>query len=332
MHEVWTIAEVFKGSVKDVSYELLARAKALSETLAVPLATVVIGSSIQQKDLDSLSERGADRIYLIDDPYYESFICERYSDLLEMLIKKEQPQIILSAATTTGRTLMPYVAVKVHAGLTADCTELAIEKDTLNLLQTRPAIGGNIMATIKSPDHRPQMATVRPRSARMLESQKGRKAEIIKSAGLSRNKSERVTVLGMKAFDDQLASIEEADVVVGGGKGLKKRDNFVLIEQLAKALDAQVGASRDAVDRGWATYPHQVGLSGKTISPKLYVAVGISGAIQHLAGIKTAQKIVAINSDEHANILDIADFALIGDLFTIVPALVKRLEKRKTDE
>ncbi|NBK26253.1 MAG: electron transfer flavoprotein subunit alpha/FixB family protein, partial [Spirochaetia bacterium] len=243
--------------------------------------------------------------------------------------KQEKPQIIIAAATTSGRTLMPYVAVKVHAGLTADCTELAIEPGSGNLLQTRPAIGGNIMATIKSPDHRPQMATVRPRSTKIPNPQKDRTAQIIKIAAKINETSERVQVLGLAPFADQTSSIEEADVVVSGGKGLKKRDNFELVAQLAKALDAQVGASRDAVDRGWASYPHQVGLSGKTISPKLYVAVGISGAIQHLAGIKTAKRIVVINNDEHANILNMADFALIGDLFVIVPALLKRLAQRR---
>jgi electron transfer flavoprotein alpha subunit len=224
---------------------------------------------------------------------------------------------------------MPYVAVKVHAGLTADCTELAIEEGTGNLLQTRPAIGGNIMATIKTPNHRPQMATVRPRSTKPLEARSDRPFLVEKVPVDSKIDKPSVEVLGLRGLEGQGGSIEEADIVISGGKGLKKRDNFVLIERLAKAFGAEVGASRDAVDRGWVSYPHQVGLSGKTISPRLYLAAGISGAIQHLAGIKTAKCIVAINSDEQANILGLADFAIIGDLFQVLPEIEKRLEQRR---
>jgi electron transfer flavoprotein alpha subunit len=184
------------------------------------------------------------------------------------------------------------------------------------------------MATIKTPDHRPQMATVRPRSARPLDPDHNRKGAIVHIAFDPEWDDKRVEVLGIRKADDTQISIEEADIVVSGGRGLKKRDNFSLVEQLAKKLGAQVGASRDAVDRGWAGYPHQVGLSGKTISPRLYLALGISGAVQHLAGIKTAGCIVAINSDEHANLLNIADFAIVGDLFAIVPEIERRLEQR----
>ena len=253
----------------------------------------------------------------------------RYAEQLLRLIAEKEPQIIIAAATTSGRTLMPYVAVKAHAGLTADCTELAIEEGTGNLLQTRPAIGGNIMATIKTPNHRPQMATVRPRSTKPLEARSDRPFVVEEVAVPPKREKPSVEVLGLRALEGQSGSIEEADIVISGGKGLKKRDNFALIERLAKAFGAEVGASRDAVDRGWASYPHQVGLSGKTISPRLYLAAGISGAIQHLAGIKTAKCIVAINSDEQANILGIADFAIIGDLFQVLPEIEKRLEQRR---
>ena len=184
------------------------------------------------------------------------------------------------------------------------------------------------MATIRTADHRPQMATVRPHSKRPLASDPGRKGSIEHISFVPAWDDRRVEVLGIRKIDDQQLSIEEAEIVVSGGRGLKKRDNFSLIQQLARDLGAQVGASRDAVDRGWASYPHQVGLSGKTISPRLYVAVGISGAVQHLAGIKTAECIVAINSDERANLLDIADFAIVGDLFAILPEIERRLEQR----
>jgi electron transfer flavoprotein alpha subunit len=329
MHEVWTISECHQGRVKDVSYELLARGRSLADTLKVRLGTVVIGSDINTDDVKQLAYQGADILYLADDPSLSSFVCGRYAALLLKLISEKKPQIIIAAATTSGRTLMPYVAVKAHTGLTADCTELAIEEGTNNLLQTRPAIGGNIMATIKTPGHRPQMATVRPRSTKPLAAQHDRPFVVEEVPVAPRSEKSSVEVLGLRGLEGQSGSIEEADIVIAGGKGLKKRDNFVLIERLAKAFGAEVGASRDAVDRGWVSYPHQVGLSGKTISPRLYLAAGISGAIQHLAGIKTAKCIVAINNDEQANILGLADFAIIGDLFQVLPEIEKRLEQRR---
>ena len=225
---------------------------------------------------------------------------------------------------------MPHLAVKLGAGLTADCTELSIEPVTGNLLQTRPAIGGNIMATIKTPDRRPQMATVRPKSALPLEPDYTRNGLVARLAADPTLTDPRVEVLGLESDIPDFENIEEAGIVVAGGRGLKKSDNFRILRELADALGAAVGASREAVDRGWISYPHQVGLSGKTISPRLYICAGISGAIQHLAGIKTAETIVSINSDPEAPIHKLADFAIVGDLFDIVPRIVKRLEARKT--
>lgn len=325
MHEVWIVAEICEGKLKDVSFELLARGRVLADALGVRLGSIVMGHKVEKAELEKLVRHGSDVIYASDDIRLASFGCERYSNVLVHLITAHKPQIVIAGATSMGRTLMPYVAVKTHAGLTADCTELAIEEGSGNLLQTRPAIGGNIMATIKTADHRPQMATVRPRSMRPLDPDPKRRGTIEHVGFAPEWDDTRVEVLGIRKMDDQQLSIEEAEVVVSGGRGLKKRDNFSLIEQLAKHLGGQVGASRDAVDRGWASYPHQVGLSGKTISPRLYVAVGISGAVQHLAGIKTAECIVAINSDERANLLDIADFAIVGDLFSIIPEIERRL-------
>lgn len=328
MAEVWTIAEFNDRGIKDVSFELLVRGRALSDELGVKLASVVLSHNVDAEELKELAAYGADIVYLVDDPALYPFVTEHHARILTDMISDHQPQIILAAATTTGRTLLPYLAVKVHAGLTADCTSLAIEEGSGNLLQIRPAIGGNIMATIKSPDHRPQMATIRPRSTPLFEPDPTREAEV-RPIEVSKGKSVPVEVLGLRSFAGQQTSIEDAPTVVAGGKGLKKRENFAMIEELATVLGGEVGASRDAVDRDWASYPHQVGLSGKTISPHLYVAVGISGAIQHLAGIKTAKTIVAINSDETASIIDIADFAIVGDLFAIVPALLERLKSRR---
>ncbi|OHE68883.1 MAG: electron transfer flavoprotein subunit alpha, partial [Treponema sp. GWB1_62_6] len=240
---------------------------------------------VGEEGMNELILRGADEVYSAQDPRLADFVCESHALVLARLIRTWNPSIILAAATSSGRTLMPYVAIKVHSGLTADCTELDIEEGTGNLLQTRPAIGGNIMATIKTPDHRPQMATVRPKSSRPLEKDPGRAGRIISVPVTDDLIDMRVKVLGYRKDAADFVNLEEADVVVAGGKGLKKAENFALIRGLADALGGAVGASREAVDRGWIAYPHQVGLSGKTISPDLYIGAGISGSIQHLAGI-----------------------------------------------
>ncbi|MFA6508146.1 MAG: electron transfer flavoprotein subunit alpha/FixB family protein [Treponemataceae bacterium] len=331
MSFVWTIAEQYRGELKQVSFELLSRGRKLADKLGVKLASVVIGDGVSEERMNELIFRGADEVYSIQDPRLADFVCESYARILTRIIKTYRPSIILAAATSSGRTLMPYVAVQAHAGLTADCTELDIEEGTGNLLQTRPAIGGNIMATIKTPDHRPQMATVRPKSSRALARDTSRSGKIIAVSVTDDMIDSRVKVLGYRRDAVDFVNLEEADVVVAGGKGLKKADNFALIRGLADALGGVVGASREAVDRGWIAYPHQIGLSGKTISPKLYIGVGISGSIQHLAGIKTSEAIVSVNSDPEANLHKIADFAIVGDAFQVLPAIVRRLEQRKKE-
>lgn len=335
MSFVWTIAEQHQGKLKDVSFELLARGRPLADAMETKLASLVIGYGVGDEALRELVERGADEVYIVSDPSLGEFICEPYSRILSRLITTYRPSVVLAAATTTGRTLLPYVAVRVHAGLTADCTELAIEPGTDNLLQTRPAIGGNIMATIRTPTHRPQMATVRPKSTRPLSRDPAREGKIIEvpveppGAGDGDSKDwagcGRVRFVGYGGEDGDFVNLEAAEVVVAGGRGLKRGENFGLLRRLADVLGGEVGASRDAVDRGWIGYPHQVGLSGKTVSSRLYVAAGISGSIQHLAGIKTCETIVSINSDPDAPIHTLADFAIVGDLFDVVPELVRRL-------
>ncbi len=328
MSFVWTIAEQFDGRLKAVSFELLARGRKLADKLETKLASVLIGSGVDDAALQELIARGADEVYSIQDPSLADFRCESYAGILSSLIKTYQPSIVLAAATSSGRTLMPYVAIQVKAGLTADCTELDIEEGTGNLLQTRPAIGGNIMATIKTPNHRPQMATVRPQSSRPLPADAFRVGRIIAVPVDQSLLDHRVTVRGYRKDHAQFVNLEEAEVVVAGGKGLKRADNFALLAQVAEQLGGVVGASRDAVDRAWISYPHQVGLSGKTISPRLYIGVGISGAIQHIAGIKTSEHIVSINQDPEASLHKLADFAIVGDLFQVLPELQKRLKAR----
>ena len=324
---IWTMAEAQNGKLKEVSFELLSRGRALADKLNESLVSVVIGNNIDKEQLDQLIFRGADEVLVVEDESLDDFIVETYSNVLVDMIKEMKPNIILAAATVNGRTLMPHVAMRIHTGLTADCTDLDIEKDTKNLLQTRPAIGGNILATIKTRQHRPQMATVRPKSSKPLELDPNRTGKIRYIEFDRSLLDNRVRKLEARHDQDRNINIQESDVVVAGGKGMKKAENFAMLQELADRLGGVVGASRDAVDRGWAVYPQQVGLSGKTVTPKLYMAVGISGAIQHLAGMKTSEIIVAINSDPDAAIFKVSDFGITGDLFDVLPLLIKKLNE-----
>jgi electron transfer flavoprotein alpha subunit len=325
--EVWTLAEAVDGQLSQVSFELLSRGRKLADAKAVKLCSVLITGPIEDDIVMELIKRGADSVYLVRAAELADFNTETYSNVLVDMIKRFSPEIFIAAATTTGRTLMPHAAVRVGAGLTADCTELAIEPETGNLLQTRPAIGGNIMATIETPSHRPQMATARPRSVAPAPIDEDRTGEIVAVSFEERFLDRRARRLGPGKSVGVDAGLQSADVVVSGGKGLKKKDSFSMISDTAKFLGGAVGASRDAVDRGWIGYPHQVGLSGKTVTPRLYLAVGISGSIQHLAGMKTAENIVAVNSDPDAQIFKVADFGIVGDLFEIIPLLNEKLKE-----
>lgn len=332
MSFVWTLAEQHNGELRGVSFELLSRGRRLADKLETKLASVVIGDGVSEDALNELIYDGADEVYSIQDPRLAEFVVETYSNVLAENIKTYGPEIVLAAATSTGRTLMPHLAIKVNTGLTADCTELDIEEGSTNLLQTRPAIGGNIMATIKTPDHRPQMSTVRPKSSRPLPRDPERVGKIVSVPVDESTIDSRVKVKGYRTDAEDFVNLEEADVVIAGGKGMKKEDNFTILRSLADRLEGVVGASRDAVDRGWVGYPHQIGLSGKTISAKLYIGAGISGSIQHLAGIKTCENIISINNDADANLHKVADFAIVGDLFDILPELQTRLNGQKKEK
>lgn len=325
---VWILAEQRHGRVQTISHELLTRGIDLAAKRKVSLTALLIGSDVKAADLQELIDRGADRVVVVEDQGLEHFLPEAYARVMQGMIAKYRPEIIIAGATSLGRTLMPYVAVKVHAGLTADCTVLDIEPETGNLLQTRPAIGGNILATIKTPEARPQMATVRPKSTRPAPKQAGRKGEIVRESADASMLASRVRMLDFVKNEDEV-SISDAQRVVAGGRGFKTSEKFKQVYELADALQAAVGASRDAVDRAWITYPHQVGLSGKTVTPDLYLAVGISGAIQHLAGMQTAETIIAINNDPDAQIFSVADYGIVGDLNEVVPALTEKLKARK---
>jgi electron transfer flavoprotein alpha subunit len=267
--------------------------------------------------------RGADKVYVVDSPHLKFYQNEPYSNVLTELIREYKPEVVLCGATTIGRSLVPRVAINVPAGLTADCTGLDIDKDEKLLLQTRPAFGGNIMATIITPKFRPQMATVRHKVMKEAEIDTSLKAEVIQKEYREELLSSRTKLLDMVEEIEETINLAEADVIVSGGRGVGAPENFSIIRELAMALSGAVGASRSAVDAGWIPYSHQVGQTGKTVCPKLYIACGISGQIQHLIGMQSSKVIIAINKDPDAPIFKIATYGIVGDLFEVVPALTK---------
>ncbi|MBA3029017.1 MAG: electron transfer flavoprotein subunit alpha/FixB family protein [Desulfobacteraceae bacterium] len=322
---VWVLGEVRDGEIHAVSYELLAWGRELADKLKVDLTVLVLGHHIRDKARE-LIYGGADRVMVVDHSALTYFTVDPFAAILTALIHEEKPEVFIASATTMGRTLMPVLAVKVTAGLTADCTELDIDMQERLLIQTRPAVGGNIMATIKTPDFKPQMATVRPKSKRPLEQDKNRQGEMIVKEFDDKFYPSRVKRLDFIREETIGVPIQDAETIVAFGKGLKDGKNLALINELATLLHGSVGASRSAIDAGWISYSHQVGLSGKTVSPRLYMACGISGAVQHLAGMSSAETIVAINSDPDAEIFSVADYGIVGDLFEILPVLIEKIK------
>ena len=321
--DVWILAEQSQGNIQRITYELMTRGLELVRKRNSRLAVMVFGYDISDAALQDIADCGADKIVYIEHPELENFLIEPYAEAMCSVIDKFKPEIILAGATTTGRTLMPYVAIKSNAGLTADCTILDIDKENGNLIQTRPAIGGNIMASIHTPHHRPQMATVRPRSTSPAVQSDPKQCEIIKISPETIAAS-NIQLENFTPYEDKI-NISDADIVIAVGRGIKKKENLAIIYELAHVLNAAVGGTRDVVDRGWLSYPHQIGLSGHTISPKLYIGIGLSGSIQHIAGMQTSEKIIAINKDPEAQIFKLANHGIVGDLFDIVPLLTEHL-------
>ena len=323
---VWIFAEQKRGEIAPVVFELLGKGKELAQQRESELIAVLFGHDIKNL-CQELIAYGADKVIYVDDPKLKDFLDVPYTKAMTELANKYKPEIILSGASVLGRSFIPRVAVELQTGLTADCTGLKIDTDTGGLMQTRPAFGGNILATIVTPNHLPQMATVRHKVMDPLEKDDSRTGEIIKEEIDFSNLNDDTKYLGFTKDETQMVNLTEANVVVSGGRGLKNQENFALLKELAKALNGGVGASRAAVDAEWITYPHQVGQTGKTIKPTIYIAVGISGAIQHLAGMQSADYIIAINKDPDAPIFKTADLGLVGDLFEILPQLNKRLRQ-----
>lgn len=323
---VMVYGELLDGDVHKVSFELISKAKDLAAQLNEPIYAVVVGSNVSNA-AQKLLERGVNKVFVYDDPSLEKFRDDPYSDLLTKCCMEEKPSIFLVGATSIGRSMGPRVAAKLKTGLTADCTSLDIDVDSGLLRQTRPAYGGNIMATIETPNSRPQMATVRYKmfnEAPVVEP----KGEIItKSFDMSKIQ-DRIKILGFEPAAEQV-SISDADIIVSGGLGMGKPEGFQLIQELASALGGAVGASRPTVDEGWIDYRHQVGLSGRTVRPQLYMACGISGAVQHQAGMKTTDVIIAVNKDPEAPIFKISSLGAVGDLYEVVPRLIKKIKEQR---
>jgi electron transfer flavoprotein alpha subunit len=321
---VWVFAEQRDGKLGSVGYELLARGRELADTLHTELAAVCLGHNVG--DVNSLIAHGADKVYSIDAEALNVPLEDLYAAQMAQLVRSYKPEIVLAGATSLGRAFIPKVAAILKTGLTADCTSLDIDTERRLLLQTRPAFGGNLMATIICEYKRPQMATVRPRVFKRGAADPNRKGQIIsvdfdKEAVASKTKLLHfIEDLGKKI------KIEDADIIVSGGRGLGKPENFKLIEGLAQVLGAAVGSSRPPVDDGWIAYSHQVGQTGKTVRPKLYIACGISGSVQHMAGMGTSECIVAINNDPNAPIFEIATYGIVGDLFKVVPMLTEKIK------
>jgi len=325
---IMIFAEFRHGKMVPVSFELLGIGRQLADQQNVPLSAVLLGSGLGDAARDLVSY-GADIVYQVDDPALEYFTDEIYGNILEDVAREQKPEVVLAGATAIGRSFIPLVATSLATGLTADCTQLAIRPEDGVLLQTRPAFGGNIMATIECPHTRPQMATVRPRVMKAVEQDAERKGEIIDYQPKPERLQSKVRVLQSVLEEQDQVNITEGDTIVAGGRGLDNEKGFELIKQLADAVGGAVGASRAAVDSEWIAYPHQVGQTGKTVNPKLYIACGISGAIQHVVGMQSSETIVAINRDPHASIFDVATYGIVGDLFEVVPKLIEKIKERR---
>ena len=325
---VCVIAETGDGSISPVTLELLREGRKIAGEMEQELSAVLIGESVKIH-ADKLVAHGADTVYVIDNPALKNRLVEPYMRALADLIVREKPSVVLAGATAWGRTLIPAVAAVLETGLTADCTGLRVNPETGLLEQTRPTFGGNLMATIVCPERRPQMATVRPHVFEKGEPESARQGSVVE-VKLDDGVFSSTAVFVEKHTELEAdEKIEDAEVIVAGGRGLGRPDNLKLLNDLARILHGAVGATRPLVDEGWLPYVRQIGQTGKTVCPKLYIACGISGAVQHAAGMSTSDIIVAVNKDQSAPIFDIADYGLIGDCEEILPALIGRLEQEE---
>ncbi|MFP4662238.1 MAG: FAD-binding protein [Halanaerobiales bacterium] len=324
--DVWVFGEQRDGEMSSVVLELIGEGRKLADKLEQDLSVVLIGNKMSEK-AEELINYSVDNVYLVNEEGLEQYNDEYYTAIMTELIAEYKPSIILMGATAIGRSLGPRVAARVKTGLTADCTGLDIDVEERHLLQTRPAFGGNIMATIVCKNHRPQMATVRPGVMKAAAENPGYQGEVIEYSFDLDKVSLKSEVLEVVKEAREGININDAEIIVSGGRGLGSAENFKVIEELAETLGGAVGASRAAVDNGWIDHDHQVGQTGTTVGPRIYIACGISGAVQHLVGMKSSDVIIAINKDPEAPIFNYATYGLVGDLFEIVPMMIKQLKE-----
>ena len=327
---VWVFIEVVRGKIKGVSLELLGQGRKMADDLGEKLVAIIPGNEIE--DFAKMAiHYGADEAIVVDQKELKDYSTDGYTKAMCTLIKKYNPAVLLIGATNNGRDLGPRVSSRMQTGLTADCTELGVDSETRLVKWTRPAFGGNLMATILCPDHRPQIGTVRPGVFKKPEEDTGRKGEIIHETvefGPDEIRTRIVEVITEAGGAD--VNLEEAEIIVSGGRGVGGPEGFEVLKELADEIGAQIGASRAAVDSGWISSLHQVGQTGKSVGPKIYIACG-SGAIQHVAGMSSSDVIIAINKDPDAPIFNIADYGIVGDLFEIIPELTKRIRSSKAE-
>lgn len=329
-HGVWVFAEQRGGKLMSVVPELLGEASKLAATIGTEVGAVLLGSQNAQEMVKELAGYGADRVYLAEDPRLDQYTNDSYAKVIGDAIEKYKPEIVLLGATHIGRDLGPCLAVDVDTGLTADCTKLEIDPKDGKLLQTRPAFGGNLMATIICPETRPQMSTVRPGVMQKREFDPARRAEVVSLDVDLKPEHQRLKVLEV-VQEGQAVSLVDAEFIVAGGMGLGKPEGFELLRKLADRLGGTVAASRAAVDAGWIDHSYQVGQTGTTVKPVIYFACGISGAIQHLAGMKESDLIVAINKNPEAPIFEVADYGIVGDLYEVIPAIIESLDRSRQE-
>lgn len=325
---VYVLAEQRDGQLQKVGIELIGKARELADNLNQQVVAMLLGDGVKEQ-ANALISHGADKVIVIDNPMLKEYVTEPYTKAVHAILKAKEPEIVLFGATSIGRDLAPRVSARIHTGLTADCTGLAIDEETKLLMMTRPAFGGNIMATIVCENHRPQMATVRPGVMQALDTDQNRQGEIEEFSVSFVDTDMNVRIREVIKSEHKSVDITEAKILVSGGRGLGLAEKFSILEDLANVLDGEVAASRACVDAGWIDKERQVGQTGKTVRPDLYLACGISGAIQHAAGMENSEFIVAINRDEYAPIFSIADLGIVGDLNAIVPKLTEAIKKIK---
>lgn len=322
---VWVCLEQTQGKLAGVSFEMLSEARKLADQKKTQVSAVLLGHQVQGLAAQALGY-GADKVYVCDEETLAQYRAESYCKVLQNLVQEYQPEILMLGATNNSRDLAARLASRLETGLSADCVALSIDSDTGSLVQTRPTYGGNIMAEIVCGEKRPQMCTIRPNAMEKAEPDMARTGEIIPVEANVKEDDLRTKVLEVIAKASGEISLTDAQIIVSGGRGLGDEKGFELIRELASVLNAAVGASRAAVDSGWIPYEHQVGQTGKTVGPKLYIACGISGALQHLAGMKTSDIIVAINKDEEAPIFSVANYGIVGDLYKVLPVMIEEFQ------